>query len=312
MRALARRAATILATGYILYFYSERLFWSFLRPGDQPGDLILGWLVYSLLAWIFLLLVRQCRVASFPALYVAGAVFGWLAEGVVVDTLYGSPDNPFPLSISFTGLAWHALITVGLGWYVQAKVLTGARPWKSAVFAIALGVGWGLWAGWWPAELDRASTSAWRFAAHAAACSILLVLSWIVLGSVRPGSFRPGRLELPILLGLAALFFALVRVPATPRSALILPPLLLLCTYGLWRSRHHEERPDLLEMTLGRIRPAACLPLLLMPAAAIAIYAPVAILGWTLPTNWLLYLTTMPLGFICLLLALWRLHRLGR
>jgi hypothetical protein len=87
MRRWIQKLIVVLATGYILFFYSERVFWSFLRPGDKWTDLVLGWLVYSLLAWVFRLVVRQCRVAGFPALFLAGAIFGWLAEGVVVDTL---------------------------------------------------------------------------------------------------------------------------------------------------------------------------------------------------------------------------------
>ena len=31
-----RKAAVILANGYILFFFSERVFWSFWRPGDTP------------------------------------------------------------------------------------------------------------------------------------------------------------------------------------------------------------------------------------------------------------------------------------
>ena len=90
MRRWTQKLVVVLATGYILFFYSERVFWSFLRPGDKFTDLVLGWLMYSLLAWVFLLLVRQCRIAAFPALLIAGAVFGWLAEGVVVDILSSS------------------------------------------------------------------------------------------------------------------------------------------------------------------------------------------------------------------------------
>jgi hypothetical protein len=157
MRCWARKLAVILATGYILFFYSERMFWSLLRSGDKPADFLLPWVVYSIMAWVFLLLIRKCRIASFPAVFLAGAVFGWLAEGGVVDTLYGNKDNPFPASISFTGLAWHALISVGVGWYWQARLLTTGHRKKLALFSVA--VGRGLWAGWWPAELGRANTS---------------------------------------------------------------------------------------------------------------------------------------------------------
>ena len=42
---------------------------------------------------------------------------------------------------------------------------------------------------------------------------------------------------------------------------------------------------------------------------AIAVYAPVWVWGWKLPTNWLLYVVTMPLGFFFLIRSLWLLCR---
>ena len=309
MRRWAQKLAVVLASGYILFFYSERMFWSFLRPGDKYADMVFGWLLYSLLAWVFLLVVRLCRIAAFPAVYLAGALFGWLDEGLVVDTLYGNASNPFPASISFTGLAWHALISVGIGWYWQGKVLTAARPSRIAAFSVAVGIGWGLWAAWWPAELGRESTSIGAFAGHALACSVLLILSWAVLGMGRPDWFTPAKWEMPVLFGIAALFFLAIRLPATPRSALILPPLLLVCASGLNRNRLHERRPDLVETFVGHIQPRSCLWLFLIPVTAIAVYAPVALWGWNAPTNWLVYVITMPLGFFFLLRSLWLLHR---
>jgi hypothetical protein len=309
MRLWAKKIAVILAIGYILFFYSERVFWSFLRPGDKLLDLVLGWLVYSLLGWVFLLLVRWGRVASFSGVFVAGAVFGWLAEGVVVDTLYGNSDNPFPASISFTGLAWHALISVGIGWYAQAKVLAQGKPRRVALFAVAVGLGWGLWAGWWPTELGWASTSLLAFSAHSLVCSIPLVLSWVILSLAQADWFRPAKPEMLILAGLAALFFVGVRVPATPRAGLILPPLILLCVYGLYRNNRRGQQPDVLEMTVGQIQPSSCLWLLLMPISAIVAYAPVTLFARPFPTNWLLYVVSMPLGFLCFLRSLWILVR---
>lgn len=309
MRRCAQKLVVVLATGYILFFFSERVFWSFPRPGDKPLDFVLGWLAYSLLAWIFLVLVRQCRIASFPAVFLAGAVYGWLDEGVVVDTMYGSADGPFPASISFTGLAWHALISVGIGWYWSGKVLRAAKPSSLAVFSIAVGLGWGLWAGWWPAELDKASTSLGAFTAHTVVCSMLLVGAWVVLGLVPADCFRPGKWEMCTLLGIAALFFVCIRIPATPRSALILPPLLVTCAYGLNRNRLQEPRADLVETFVGHIPPRACLWLLLAPVTAIAVYAPVAVWRWTLPTNLILYKVTTPLGFVLFVLSLWLICR---
>jgi hypothetical protein len=312
MRNCAQKAVVILATGYILFFFSERVFWSFLRPGDKLSDLLLCWLVYCLLAWVFLLLVRECRVAAFSALFLAGAVFGWLAEGVVVDTMYGSSSNPFPASISFTGLAWHALISAGIGWYWQGRLLATANPAKIALFSIAVGLCWGVWAGWWPSELGKENASLANLAGHSVACSILLCVSWAMLGIAGTSWFRPARFEMAALLGIAALVFVCARIPATPRSALILPPLLLLCAIGLRRNRINERRPDLLEVIVGQARIKSCLLLLLMPIAAIAAYAPVAIWGWTSPANWALYVVTMPMGFVCLARSLWVILRQRR
>ncbi|MBE0542513.1 MAG: hypothetical protein IH623_14220 [Verrucomicrobia bacterium] len=309
LRCWAKKLAVVLATGYVLFCYSERVFWSFLRPGDKGADFVFGWLVYSLIAWVFLLLVRRCRIATFPALFLAGAVFGWLAEGVVVDTLYGNADNPFPVSISFTGLAWHALISVGIGWYGQAKVLISGNPGKIALYSVAVGLGWGLWAGWWPAELGNAKSSLAAFAGHTLASSFFLILSWVGLGVSRSEWFRPVKWELPVLAAIIAIFYLVIRLPATPRSALILPPLLLVCAYGLQRNQQQEQRPDLLETVLGRISPRSCLPLFLIPLTAIGVYAPVPTWELTLPTNWVLYVITMPLGFFFFIRSLWLLLR---
>jgi hypothetical protein len=91
-----------------------------------------------------------------------------------------------------------------------------------------------------------------------------------------------------VLLVVVALFFLAVRVPAAPRSILILPPLLLVCAYGLRRNHRQEQRPDLVEAFVGHTRLRSCLPLLFMPVTAIAVYAPVPIWGLTVPTNWVL------------------------
>ena len=63
---------------------------------------------------------------------------------------------------------------------------------------------------------------------------------------------------------------------------------------------------------IGHIRPRSCLWLFLVPVTAIAVYAPVAVWGWKLPTHWLLYVITTPLGFFFLIRSLWILHQVKR
>jgi hypothetical protein len=310
MRTTLRKAAVVLANGYILFFFSERVFWSFWRPADSLRDFVITWLVYCLLGWIFLDLVRRFRVASFAPLFLCGAVFGWVGEGVVVDTLYGHPSSPFPLSISFTGLAWHALLSVGVGWYVIGEALTEEKPTRIALVSLAVGVGWGLWAVWWPAELGKGvDASVWGFAKHSLTCSIPFLLSWVVLGMARSDWFQVGKVATFVLWGLVLVIFLAARVPARPTAALILPPLLLLCATGLRRNAIREQRPDLLAGLLGEIRPRNGIALALMPLAAIAVYAVFRSLKLFLPTNVVLYTITMPLGFWFFFQSIWVIFR---
>jgi hypothetical protein len=301
-----RKAAIILANGYILFFFSERVFWSFWRPGDNLSELLVTWIAYCLLGWIFLDLVRRFKVASFSSLFLCGAVFGWVGEGVVVDTLYGDPTNPFPLSVSWTGLAWHALLSVGVGWYLIGRALTDEKPTKIALISLAVGVSWGLWAVWWQKELGKdVDTSVLGFASHALPCSIPFLLAWFVLGLAQPHWFQSGRVATIVLWGLVLAVFLVARVPTRPYAALILPPLLLTCIVGLHRNARREQRPDVLDGILDRIRTRNVLVLILIPVSAIAVYALFHSLNLQVPTNVMLYVITMPLGFWFFFRSLW-------
>jgi len=305
-----RKAAVVLANGYILFFFSERVFWSFWRPGDTLREFLVTWIAYCLLGWIFLDLVKSFRVASFSPLFLAGAVYGWAGEGVVVDTLYGNATKPFPLSISFTGLAWHALLSVAVGWHLVGNALTRERATRTAVISLVFGVCWGLWSVWWPAELGKeVDTTVIGFANHAVFCSIPFLLSWLTLGLARPDWFQAGKVARSVLWGLVGVVFLAARIPARPSAALILPTLLLVCAVGLRRNARRERRPDLLDGMLGQIRPRNVIALILMPLAAIAVYAACRSLNLLIPTNAVLYVLTMPVGFWFFFRSLWVIFR---
>ena len=131
----------VFSTGYIFVYFSEHLFWSRIHPGDSFKDWFDAWMIYSLMAFVFLVLVSYFRVKNIWALFLAGAAFGWIAEGIVVQTAY----DMLPLSISFTGLAWHTLLTVWIGWYAIRKSLLFSDTWSMLKLATAIGVFYGLW-----------------------------------------------------------------------------------------------------------------------------------------------------------------------
>jgi hypothetical protein len=96
------------------------------------------WIAYSLMAFIFLVLVSYFRIKNIWSLFLAGAIFGWIDEGIVVQTAY----NMFPLSISFTGLAWHSLITVWIGRYATQKSLLSTDTWSILRLSTTVGFLW--------------------------------------------------------------------------------------------------------------------------------------------------------------------------
>ncbi|NJE26506.1 hypothetical protein E3E22_07735 [Thermococcus sp. MV5] len=53
--SVSRRVISTLSLGYVLFFYSEVMFWSRLRAEDTPHGMIMTWLAYSVLAFFVLL-----------------------------------------------------------------------------------------------------------------------------------------------------------------------------------------------------------------------------------------------------------------
>jgi hypothetical protein len=116
-----------LAVGFVLFFFSERLFWTVFKPADQIRDLVITWLAYSVLGCLFLNILKRCGASDLPRVALAGAIYGWLTEGALVGTLYGTESSaPFPLSIVQTGLSWHMLISAVVGWHLLRKSFCAA------------------------------------------------------------------------------------------------------------------------------------------------------------------------------------------
>ncbi len=295
--------AASLTTGYLFFFFSELVFWARVQPGDSLPNWLQTWLAYSLMAFLFLTVVAYFRLRSLAALFLAGAFFGWLGEGIVVQTAY---EN-LPWSISFTGLAWHALITVLGGWLALQKALR--RGLRASLFVSLLaGVCWGFWGVTWIYEQDNpASPIAFTLFSFLATLILAACLYWVPGIFSRP--FTPSRWS---VLGVSALFlflFLFVAVPAVPLSLAILPILFLVLWLSFWRNRQQESPGNPLEW-LGFPIPLRCLAaLLVMPLFASIFYWLYSRSGLRLPANWVVYLLTTPAGFILFAISVWRIWR---
>ncbi len=111
LRAPLHRVAFALLVAAVAVVLSEKLYWYVTGYGTL--DLLVG---YFFPAYIMLWVIDALRVRRLAPLFLAAAVFGFVAEGMVVGTLYeGGPLGLF--NVSYTPLAWHAPLTVLFGWH---------------------------------------------------------------------------------------------------------------------------------------------------------------------------------------------------
>ena len=262
-----KRIALAGTAGYVLYCFSENFFWT--RPTEEHvGGYVAGWLLYTFLTSALFTVINHFRVRSVWALFLAGSVYGWLIEGVIMQTMYES----FPWQLSFTALSWHALITVLVGWCYTRRTLFENRPGKTILLAFGLGLFYGVWSlNAWVQE--GMFTSLPVYARFATISMLLLVASYVLHHRIALPAFQPGRVEVGVQVVFLGAYFIFVAIPAQPLALLILPPLLVLTGVALQRNRRRETRADLPVSLQGRVMWWNYLLLLVVPVVAIAFYA---------------------------------------
>lgn len=278
MKRASRNLLLALLNGFVLFFFSERLFWSVWRPGDSIPDLVVTWLAYSTLAYLFLAMVWFFRVNHVWALYLAGAIYGWLTEGGLIHTLYGTEASaPLPLSLSITGLSWHALITVLVGWYATARALTASRPAWTAIVAGGIGLFWGCWATFLWRESPPVVTPVAQFFAYAAAMTLMLAGAWWLNFRVGLVRFRPGWTGTILCVAVLGAFYVQHVLRLGWRPLVVLPAVLLTALVPLWR--HRQRQPGDVAILVDRLVPSNLPWLAWMPIVATAVYAAAQPLG---------------------------------
>jgi len=232
-------AAAAGALGAIALWGSEMFFWS--APQEPVNVISVGmtWFVYALCSAAALSLVLVTGIQGWRAMFLGGAVMGWLIEGVVVATAY----DAFPFQVVWTPLAWHGLVT-GL------VVLGLGRPegrwpaWRRALTWGVVGVAGGLWASWWPLERGGMPGLA-TTVPYLVGLGLLVPLGHVALDRlVRvPVPSRRVLLVAPVLL----LVGWLVRVVLAPSPLYLVLPMVLGLT--AWVMRRWGDGPIGLELS---------------------------------------------------------------
>lgn len=315
MKRFWERLVVTFCSGYLIVYFGEFVFWATPdREGMSVSGMLGVWLMYSVMAYPFLCVVSYFRVRDPWAVFLAGAFYGWFEEGLVVQTTYGGPDTPFPMSLSFTALAWHAPLDIWIGWYLLRRLLAENHRWKIFAWASGVGLFYGLWAVFWwnePPEPMKALLDAGRkdlvllhFAGFAFGTTALLVLAYAVYQRVQITEFQPSKVELGLFGVLTVLYFAFVTVPAAPKALWILPLLLGPTLWALFHNRRVETRPNVLVAFSGRVAPVNYLFLFAIPAVAVAVYFLALALDLRLSTNLVVYYVATPMGALLWLTSL--------
>jgi hypothetical protein len=274
LRRQRRGLGLALATGAVSWAWSEVGFWAHFRTDDNAAVWALTLVLYALVSYLVLRVLRRYPVREPASLFVIGAGYGWLVEGTVANTVYLA----LPFSIAWTALAWHALLTVVVGWYALPRALQRGGP-KAVAWCSLVGLGWGCWSvGWWGAPPDQGQVAATArplsYAVFVVVATAVLALGYGMQDACRPGPRDLRSRWAPrVVVGLLLLWAVPVVIVPVPWAPVVLGALLALAWTTLRRlsgAAALGER-DLLGWEPGvpwRRLP----PLALVPAVAVLTY----------------------------------------
>ena len=311
MRRAARAASLVLGTGYCLFFFSETVFWSLWRPDENPLTRAGGVLFYSFLGYTLLALIAALRVRDAWALLVAGACFGWLGEGVFAMTLFGASGIPFPFTISWTALAWHAPLSVVVGWWWLGQALRAPRPWRALRLSVAIGLFWGAWGYGWQFETPPVVADPGDFLANAVGGTMLLALAQAAITWGGPAVYRPSRPGLAVTAAVLLVAFGAWTIPQAPIAPLVLVPLLAGSVWALRRADQAAPAasPNLLADFAAPVRGRNAVMLAAIPLVATLLYAGLRDLQPDVQTHLVIAALSGLAGIVLFVIALWHMAR---
>ncbi len=296
MRAPLRLALSFAATAGLALasvVWSESWFYGRWRPEDSAVGFVETVIGYGLAVQVVRYVSFRWRVAAsdWKRVFLVGALYGWLIEGVLVTTVV----EDLPLSISYTGLAWHALFTVLLGWWWVPRVLERSLG-GSLVRLSVLGLGVGAWASFWRFE-EGVHTPLAEYALFAVATTAAyaagLAIWWSVRGRANP-SLGGSAIAIVLLVALAV-----VNGIANPVT-LIGPAVVGLALFAIARTAPSDAP---LLASDGPAPHRSLWRLLVIPVVATGAFALITAAPEAIPTGWLFYVVTVPLGTVLFIVA---------
>lgn len=292
-----RYVALCVCFGVIAVWAGENMFWFIPPEGLGLRDLAVTVIAYGIASGVGLSLVIWSGARGLPAAFLGGAVMGYMAEGVIVGTIY----NPLPFFWVWTPLAWHALISAALVFGIGRAGRT-LGPMRMAMIWAGYGLCAAFWGQYWPSEATGPLPGREALAVYLLGFGVLVVLAhgWMDRLGHLP---RPPNAVLWIAPGIAALVWVAQTLADLNPLRVVLPVALGM----IWWVLRRLGQPGV-PIPLGGPVPIWHHALLLIaPAIAVAL----APLGWaqgwgTLGANWVVAGVTCLLSLIWLGRLIWR------
>ncbi|MEJ6395363.1 hypothetical protein V8J82_19030 [Gymnodinialimonas sp. 2305UL16-5] len=274
--------ATVLAValGLIVVPISELMFWP-VAMWRVPGLLA----VYGLAALFCMAWTEPLGVRGWIVIVLAGGIFGWLIEGVIVGEAY----EAVPFSLIWTPLAWHMLLSVAVGVAILRMALLAQSVWPSLLTFALLGGFAGLWGayGWTALEVDLTGQGM-GFMSQICLAAMMLVFGHLTLDHLPDGTM-PNAIRFA-LSGLAALVWLIAWGLPSGVVALTVPLLIGVSLWGLARLGGHGP------IRWGRVPPRRYLAAFVLPAIAIPIQNWVKDAAFVAEINVLVAMPSVALG----------------
>lgn len=307
-RAGLKKLLYIFCFAALLISWSEHLFWARVELGSAEKVVEWGYayvLGYTIPAFFALWLAVWARAHDFWSWFMAGAFFGWITEGLLVQTAY----DMLPFSLSFTGLAWHALITFGIGVYGLPLLRRRGTPRQIVKYSALFGLCWGGWSVAWWMETPPVIVPAHLYVLYAFMLTAVTLGLYRIMEMAPADVFRFRKWELWVLIVLFSGLYLLLCLPKAPVSLVILPVLLGATVFVLRRNR--ESGKDFYLPLVGGYRTPVRRDALffIAPLAASLVYVVADAMEIRFAGNMVLYLITMPAGFIVYAVAVRKILR---
>jgi hypothetical protein len=274
----AKQVLFLLLSSAILVFFSEKTFWYI--QGYKLAPIILYYLIPT---FFFLWSLQNYSADNLFSLFLGGALFGFITEGVLTTTLY--EDGYFHLmSISYTSLGWHAIFSTTFGWYFLHKWLIKRDIKKIVLFSIAFGLFWGLWSlvFWMPVNIYEPLFQppeffpgpwAWRdYSVFTFVMATSLILAHWLISFVWPDDNKPSKPVIVIAI-FAAVFVFIGQVflgyPFAPiKLAAVIAPTIIFLRINQKKS----SQTPILQDLKGKVLLRDAIWILLMPTSASLVY----------------------------------------